>query len=358
VGKLKVKLDKPFYTPGETINGVLYLELEDSVDVDKVYVKIKGKEKVEWEEVWYEQLFETRDDGEKVPTEKEEHVNEYDEKESFFKKKVVILPDGDTTLGAGKYAFPFQLELPERGKKGSKLPGSFAIKQGHDRFGWRNVRGQTRKLKAKIEYSLKAVVDLDDSKDLEYKMDITMFPERPETIATPSDTKDASVMFCCCINRGDLTMSATIDKNVYAPGETAHAILTVDNRSALEVTAMVELNRILRLKADGHHITDRREYHLGRFDTIAPGEEKTVKMEFKIPNMLPTTDGRGVDCVYVLDIVSELQCAPDIELHFPINVFSAPVLPEAYVDGLGDLGEYAIAGTCRVEDMPVKPGYA
>ena len=152
-------------------------------------------------------------------------------------------------------------------------------------------------------------------------------------------------------------MSATIDKNVYAPGETAHAILKVDNRSALEVTAMVELNRILRLKADGHKITEKQEYHLGRFDTIAPGEEKEVRMKFDIPNMLPTTDGRGVDCVYVLDVVSELQCAPDIELHFPINVFCAPILPETYVEDLGDISEYAIAGTCIVEDMPVKPGY-
>jgi len=356
VGTLKVKLDKPYFVAGDVASGVVYVELFDEIDVDKIYIKAKGKEKICWTEEWKEPIFQEVD-GERQIVGEEEKSAEFDEKESFFKKKIKLCPSEDFEMKEGKYAFPFSFELPKSGKKGSQLAGSWDVKEGKS-YNWTGARGITKEMKAKVEYSVKAVIDIDDSKDLEEKLDFVVYPELPKTIPTPSDEKEASVMFCCCIPRGELKMQATLDKNVYSPGDEAEAVLTVENDSALEVTAMVEMNRIMKLKADGHHIFNRREQHLGRFDTIEPGEKKTVNMKFKIPDTHPTTKARYLDCFYVLDVVSELQCAPDIELHFPIHIFQRPIEPEKWTEGLGDVSEFIVAGSCKVEDMPLNPGYS
>lgn len=357
VGKLQVALDKPYYTPGEDVSGTVYVELLESVDVDKIYVKVKGKEKVKWTEEWQEPIYEEVD-GLRQLTGHNEESAEFDENESFFKKKIKLTPQGDIEMGPGKYAFPFSFTLPSKGKKGGPLAGSWDIGEAHHGVSWSGARGSLPKMKAKVEYSLKAVVDLDDSKDLEKKLDFCVYPGLPKALPIPSDEREASVMFCCCINRGSLKMQATLDKNVYAPGEQASAVLTVENNSSLEVTAMVEMNRRMRLVADGHQIFSSQETHLGRFDTIEPGETKTVNMSFVIPDTHPTTKSQHVECNYVLDIVSELQCAPDIELHFPVIVYQRPIDPSEWLEGLGDLGEYAVAGQGHVEDMVPKTSCA
>lgn len=360
IGKVNVCLDQAWYVAGDEVTGVVYLELlEDGVDVDLVYVKVKGKEKVVWREEWTTPRF-AEVEGERQVVGHDDHEADFDEKEAFFKHKVRLVPHEDMVLGAGKHAFPFAFQLPKEGKKGGRLAGCFEMKGnagvgGDSTFGWRGVRGAPKHLKAKVEYSIKAVVDLDDHKDIEKKIDFVVYPEPPTAIPTPSDAKTASVLLCCCINRGDLTMEATLDKNVYAPGEMAQATLVVQNRSSLEVTAMVELNRIVRLKADGHHIRASSEQHLGSFDVIAPGESKTVHMQFRIPDTMPTTAARYVDCSYVLDIVSELGCAPDIELHFPIHIFARPI---QWQESMPDATDYIVAGAGVVESMPLKPGYA
>ncbi|GBG23785.1 Arrestin domain-containing protein 3 [Hondaea fermentalgiana] len=356
VGKLQVALDKPFYTPGDDVQGTVYLELKEAVDVDKIYVKVKGKEKVEWREEWEEPIFEEVEGVRQVTGHREESA-EYDEKESFFKKKIKLVPSEDFEMGAGKYAFPFSFTLPTKGKKGGALAGSWDVEDG-TAFGWRGTRGRTHNMKAKVEYSLKAVVDLDDSKDLEKKVDFCVYPGLPKAVPMPSDAREASVMFCCCINRGSLKMEATLDKNVYSPGDEAEAVLKVENESALEVTAMVEMNRIMRMRADEHQINSSREMQLGRFDVIEPGETKTVHMKFRIPDTHPTTKAQHLECSYVLDIVSELQCAPDIELHFPVHIYQRPIDPSFWVEGLGDVAEYAVAGHGEPENMELKPGYA
>lgn len=46
LGKLEVKLDKPYYVVGEMVTGTLYVETSSGFPIGKIYVKAKGKEKV------------------------------------------------------------------------------------------------------------------------------------------------------------------------------------------------------------------------------------------------------------------------------------------------------------------------
>ena len=66
LGKIKVKLDKPWYVAGEAVTGVIFLANDAPISVEKVYVKAKGKEKVVWEEHWTTDDYEGQGENRRV----------------------------------------------------------------------------------------------------------------------------------------------------------------------------------------------------------------------------------------------------------------------------------------------------
>jgi hypothetical protein len=124
-------------------------------------------------------------------------------------------------------------------------------------------------------------------------------------------------------------------------------------------------------QADGHHIYDHDLRTLGRAAPIAaapdgsdsdsddegfkqaPGEVE-VQIEFQIPNELPSTDGKYIDCAYRIDILAEIDWAPDIEIQFPLNIFMPPVMWQEVVPDAADYAPYAEA--CVVEPLPFADG--
>jgi hypothetical protein len=82
---------------------------------------------------------------------------------------------------------------------------------------------------------------------------------------------------------------------------------------------------------------------------VLPGETKTIVMPFTVPDTLPSTNGGLIDCRYRIDIVAEIDFAPDIEIQFPLNVFM-PMIDWAGM--IGDISEYIVhVEPCMVVDM-------
>ena len=68
-----------------------------------------------------------------------------------------------------------------------------------------------------------------------------------------------------------------------------------------------------------------------------------------------STNGRYIKCSYRIDILAEIDWAPDIEIEFPLNIFMPPVqwqeaLPADSLDYL------PVAEACVVEPLPFKDG--
>lgn len=244
LGKLEVTLAKPYYVVGEAVSGCLYVDALEDLPLDKIYVKCKGKEKVKWEEEWDEPVYEG-EGNERHEVGREHHEEDYDEKDEFFKLKVVLAEEG-TVLSAGKHAFPFSFNLPTHSKKGKPLTGSFKYKDGC--AGFSSSGHRVKDLKAKVEYSLKACVDIDDCKDMEKKVDMTVFQQPTHMIDRPMGAKVEDVMFCCCINKGEVSIRASCNKTYYTPGERGVAIMYLRNDSEVEIVPKVELNRFLYFK--------------------------------------------------------------------------------------------------------------
>merc|ERR1712216_675775 len=104
------------------MGGKLFVDAHADLPLDAVYLKVKGKEKVKWEEHWTTPIYEGEGE-ERQCVGQEAHEEDYDEKDEFFKLKIML--GGDAVLPEGKHAFPFSFILPTHSKKGHPLGGSF-----------------------------------------------------------------------------------------------------------------------------------------------------------------------------------------------------------------------------------------
>ena len=351
LGRLAVALDRPSYTIGQPVSGTVFVEAHTEIPTKSIFVKVKGKEKVKWEEHWDEDVY--AGDGEerrKVGT--EHHEKKYQESDGFFKLKI-SLGDGSSTIPPGRHAFPFRFNLPSQSHGAARMPGSFLYYDGRASF---KQSRQVRHLKAKVEYSIKAVCDVDSwwRSDLSKKIDFTVYERPTSAVENPTASLTQPVMLCCCINKGDVSIVAACNKSVFHPGEHAQAKMRVVNGSTKEITPAVELNRHLEFRAHGHSISDHEMKTVGRSDPIAPGETREVTIDFVIPQDLPSTKGRCVDCHYIMDVLTEVSWAPDIEIHFPLNIFMSATDWKSH---LGDVSGFVPAKLpCVVTPEPFKNG--
>ena len=107
-------LDQPYYFAGDAVTGTLYMQTKGAVEVEKIYLKVKGKEKVRWKETW------TQPGGEGMP-DVARHA-EYDENEAFFKDKVGRRPGPFPRPQHPYLSDCVQQPLP-RLRPGERLPG-------------------------------------------------------------------------------------------------------------------------------------------------------------------------------------------------------------------------------------------
>jgi len=61
-GYIFIKTDQPFYYPGNTVTGKIYIRADKVLDADYLEIKVKGKEKCSW---WRQ---DTYTEGEEVIT--------------------------------------------------------------------------------------------------------------------------------------------------------------------------------------------------------------------------------------------------------------------------------------------------
>ena len=47
-GYIFIKTDQPFYYPGNTVTGKIYIRADKVLDADYLEIKVKGKEKCSW----------------------------------------------------------------------------------------------------------------------------------------------------------------------------------------------------------------------------------------------------------------------------------------------------------------------
>lgn len=211
-GELYVQTDSPYYQPGATVSGFVFLNLLKPYPGEDIKLKIKGLEKTciigHKEEEFYDPVR-----GVNIRSQKE-HVTS--DAAVCFNQSTKIFDFGPRELlEPGQYTFPFSFRLPLH------IPGTFHHVEHN--------------LRASITYTAEAFLSSKGelAPKISYKHRfIVVEGSQTEEESIKESTLTVIKLCGCCIPYGSVELCAYFDKNAFKPGDSIKAFVKVDNSSS------------------------------------------------------------------------------------------------------------------------------
>lgn len=323
-------LDQPYVVSGQVLTGHIYLNINSPNGFQSrgIFIELEGDEEVRFEEEITDHV--DRDgDGDTM----EKRIVVRHTKREFIDMKIPLIMYSELLM-PGQYTYPFSIMIPHG------LPGTFF--ESDTKMG--------REYRCQIRYKLECECDSGGflSRDIKYEKPIVMLENALAGIEQPIVEHTATVMFCCCVPKGDVYIKATFDKNAYRPSENAFIVVDVRNESESEVDAInAKLMRRLIMRADGNqmsHTELMREVTIPGVPAGETREQLRVSLPMSYENLRgtdydevrPGANSQLINCNYYIEVECSVPMAPDISLHLPITIYAAapeyfqPVAPPGW----------------------------
>ena len=192
-GTLGISLSEEVVTAGDPISGTVYCQIAEEIDAECLVITIFGTEysKVVWHETHGSGDNRKRVRRHRTHTRPLLHID------------VPLATFPTRKLVPGRYEFPFSLVLP------TGLPSSMYCRSEGN---------------CKILYGIKAKLTRPGTFSWSIKtsrplvVSAMRLPPQPVPVFVEPDTQ--KVKFCCCINRGSMTLGTTLDDAAIGRGET------------------------------------------------------------------------------------------------------------------------------------------
>jgi sporulation-control protein spo0M len=170
---------------------------------------------------------------------------------------------------------------------------------------------------ATVQYHVEAEVDAKGffSWDIKHSQPLVINQALLGSIVPARASRTSSAMVCCCINKGQVTMDATFDKNAYTPGEQAQIVCQVNNQSTVDVQSInVKLMRKTVLRASGQSQQDVDVVWQQSYPGVPKGSTLLGSETRHIPLMIPASVQPGtlsqvVRCEYWVDVECDISWA-------------------------------------------------
>jgi len=214
-GEVFVHLEQDIFAPGDTVKGVVYANIKQPYNGDKICLKVKGKEFTKW--IDREARHRTKPDG----TPETYYVDVPREAEVVTIKSVVDIYDWhvNAMLPPGQFSFPIQFVIPQG------IPSSFFLHQGQ-------VVGE-------IRYRVEAFIEPENKRlpKIKHKRTVIIKEGQKMQAQTREVGMDKKITTWCCFGQGNVAMKTYFEKDSYAPGETARVVSEIDNsKCSLPIT--------------------------------------------------------------------------------------------------------------------------
>lgn len=301
-----IHTDKQQYYAGEVVTGRIMLSVVNPLHVDGIYLKLEGHEHVEFDAA------RTRTIQEANGQQRTEHYTvRVSDTQRFFRRRYCIYQQ-KCTLAGGNFVFPFTFPLD------SRLPGTFEISKG---------RAFSQYFGGDISYRVEAEVAIPGmlKPNLYHCQDILICEPLRTQMMTTNSYKESKVTFLCCIPKGQVAMSATIDRNAYGPGDVVQLHLTVDNSaSTVNLEALsLKLVRTIKGYAGMDSYRDCETVAKTRTPGLKAGDRADRQIQMVLPHDAePSTDGRLVKCAYELSVVLKVPWSPDVVITQPVQIYA------------------------------------
>ncbi|XP_019131512.2 arrestin domain-containing protein 3 [Larimichthys crocea] len=283
------------FSEGDTVTGAVRFTLTKEIKVKKLLVKLKGDAHVHW----------TQGSG--------DNKKSYSASRRYFKAKENLVEENatDTVLSEGPNEFKFSLQIPQ-----DDLPSSY--KDPHGKI----VYMLEAKLSRSWHFATKSQKELKlASKSLAHHGQM-MFPH------SGSVDKDIGVF-----SKGQVQMSATIDRSVCSPGDTLSIVAKISNSSSKKMKPKFSLQQKIEYNAgNGKKVCDSSLCKIVR-ETIEVNSEETVTCPVEIPaNVIGTIHNCEILSVeYYLKVYLDISFAVDPEVVFPLVII--PSVMRSYQTG-------------------------
>ncbi|XP_026043624.1 arrestin domain-containing protein 3-like [Astatotilapia calliptera] len=311
--------DDDTVSPGDIIVGAVIFRLTKDVKVKSVSLKIKGDAFAQWS------------DGD----------TKYFAQRRYFKVKSYVVeknPKG-TVLPQGVNSLFFAFKLPD-----CDMPSSFQGKNG------------------RISYIMEAKIarswhwSSDSQKEIKF-----MSRSSPHTVQMMDPQSGSVSKNMGGRSRGQVQMSATINRGVCSPGETLSVVAKICNSSSKEMRPKFKLQQKIVYSCKKHTNPTFKTLCKMVGDTISPNSEQTVSCKIKIPgDIAPTLHNCDIISVeYYVKVYLDISFAFDPEVTFPLVILPsrlASIWPdEALGQSVGE-GGAAKATSYNVHAVPTASG--
>uniref|UniRef100_A0A3B4GWY1 Arrestin domain-containing protein 3-like n=1 Tax=Pundamilia nyererei TaxID=303518 RepID=A0A3B4GWY1_9CICH len=321
--------DDDTVSPGDIIVGAVIFRLTKEVKVKSVSLKIKGDAFAQWSDG------DTKYFAQRRYFKVKSYVVEKNPKGKWFKyfKLRVILKLNVSDGNFEALYFP-------RGD----MPSSFQGKNG------------------RISYIMEAKIarswhwSSDAQKEIKF-----MSRSSPHTVQMMHPQSGSVSKNMGGRSRGQVQMSATINRGVCSPGETLSVVAKICNSSSKEMRPKFKLQQKIVYSCKKHTNPTFKTLCKMVGDTISPNSEQTVSCKIKIPgDIAPTLHNCDIISVeYYVKVYLDISFAFDPEVTFPLVILPsrlASIWPdEALGQSVGE-GGAAKATSYNVHAVPTASG--
>lgn len=252
-GSFFVILEKPIYSPGDQVNGTVYLDCTLDFPSSHITLKLEGKEKIKF---WKSRQVYSHTDSNGTTHYRTEWYPVYDSHRCFNYEFPVANFSG-AFIQRGQYQIPFTFHLP------AHVPSTFY-------YTWY----RNGDCYAKIHYEAKAKMESAYGKDLlKHKLQFTVNAAQLKNAKQKRVDIDKEVVSWCCCNQGKLKMTSYFEKDAYMPGETAYLVVEAENNSKVKCNTIDgNFTQEINIHGWGGGSGDKRNLRTVQIPGLEPGE--------------------------------------------------------------------------------------
>lgn len=300
IGKFDVKFKETcstFYA-GSVISGHVEIEVVDAIAVRGVRAQFRGESFVYWNT--------KNGDGDTTEVWKDHHTI-WNQLFTIWGNKVNENESEDVTLAEGFHSFPFAVKVPCNG-----ITSSFEHRHGAVRY-WVKVYLDQKNCSNNNRYKPFTVLQKIDVGDKTFLTKVC---------------NDAEKTVCCsCLGSKTLTLSASIDRNGYCPGESISVNCRGKNQARRDMGGIKA--RLIQTIAYTVGNQDKREENIISAiggNKIEKGRTKVWENQLlKVPAVPPTIQDTGILSVtYKVQITLVVPNGVDLQFCLPITIGTKP----------------------------------
>ena len=289
------------YFAGSNVEGSVLLEISEPKKTQGISIVFSGKSYVHWTE--------SRSSG--TGRDRRTETVHYSDTQIIFNDVFIQLWGNgrdSQDLAAGRYEFPFKFQLPSD----LVLPTSFESHTGYIRYSllarisrsWKFDHTTTRAI------TVNEIVDINTAQ-----------------LTTPLSSSNEKTLCCLWCASGPISLSVSIDRGGYCPGESIAISTAAENHSNRRITAVrATLKQTVVYYARGSHRQQSKIIQRIEGPGIEPGATSNWSNELlPIPATAPSINScRILSLSYAVIVTLDIPRAIDLHVTIPITMGNVP----------------------------------